>query len=153
MSKEVVLGQLADESSKRDAIHIAVAPVIAGEMLIPGDEIGFMNPNVTDIVGRANNPTDLRRKAVSGIRAIGIVDPFLRDRVKQGERFWMLLFPRTITGLRHAWTHPAFKDEALGVVNEPGRANDLMRPEPAAQSVEDFYECCPDPDEEEECCP
>lgn len=92
---EVKLGSLIDGSQQRDAIHIAVAPVIAGEDLRRGQGVTFESGS-TDVV----RPSDTK--------AIGVVDPFLPRNVKKGERFYMLLNPYSITGLRHEWTHPAF---------------------------------------------
>ena len=96
------LGKIITEKEKRDAIHLAVDPAIAGQDLCPGDHIGFL-PN-----GRVG-PSD---------KPVGIVDPFLTDVVKEGERFWLVVYPRQITSLRHVWTHPAFKDIDVEVSTE-----------------------------------
>lgn len=87
------LGQLATEADRRDAVHIAMAPVIASHNLLPGSRVKL------DSNGEA---------MWTSIDPIGIVDPFLQEPVKQGDRFWLMLFPGTITGLRHTWSHPAF---------------------------------------------
>ncbi len=96
MSEIVVpnVGQLAAEGSRRDAIHVAVAPVIAAERLRAGQ-------NVIMRSGKAE-------WAESREIAIGIVDPFLTVDVQEGQTFWLFMFPNTITSLRHVWTHPSF---------------------------------------------
>lgn len=88
------LGKLIAHEAKRDAIHIAVAPVTAAMTLEAGQHIGFVGNNT---VFAGNTDTN-----------IGIVDPFLKKPVRKGERFWMFLYPNTITSLRHQWTHPGF---------------------------------------------
>ena len=95
MSEQIKLGKLIEGSAARDAVHIAIAPVVAGELLNPGDHVGLEDG-----------------KAVKRMRPIGIVDPFIRVAVLAGERFFMLLYPQTVTGLRHEWNHPAFEVEA-----------------------------------------
>src|SRR5687768_16079234 len=91
-----VLGKIITSAVQRDAVHIAIAPVIANERLKPGQPIGFKTPgDPTIVTGR-------------GTRSIGIVDPFLMEEVVAGERFYIFLYPQTITSLRHDWTHPAF---------------------------------------------
>jgi hypothetical protein len=92
------LGTIIDEHQKRDAIHLAVIPVVAGsEYLTPGMSIRVDN----GVAYRCNNGAGQ-----------GIVDPFLPDLVKEGERFWCVIYPRTIKSLRHVWSHPSFPDEA-----------------------------------------
>ncbi len=92
------IGKILTEEMQRDAVHFAVAPVIAGEgMLMPGMHIGI---NADGTAG-------------SLCKLIGIVDPFLKGQVNRGERFWMFLYPQTITSLRHEWTHPAFGKENI----------------------------------------
>jgi hypothetical protein len=86
------IGKILDDTARRDAVHFALAPVIASEQLSPGQHIGFVRKNV---VGPCDEP-------------LGIVDPFLPIPVYTGDRFWMFLYPNTITSLRHEWSHDEF---------------------------------------------
>ncbi|MEZ0212502.1 MAG: hypothetical protein ACAH27_06060 [Xanthobacteraceae bacterium] len=92
------LGKIIDETAGRDAIHLAVEPVTAGARLYPGQEVGFIAPGI----------------AGPSAAGLGIVDPFLVAPVQQGQKFWLIVFPRTITSLRHVWAHPHFPDLAIG---------------------------------------
>jgi hypothetical protein len=87
------LGNLPDDDARRDAVHIAVAPVVAGSRLQPGRRVGLASD------GRAYSVQ---------VEQIGVVDPFLTEPVEAGQRFWLFLYPNTVTSLRHVWTHPAF---------------------------------------------
>jgi hypothetical protein len=101
---EPKLGQLIEDGElRRDAVHIAIAPVTAACRLEPGESVGFLHEDDAERVG---SPTK---------RYIGIVDPFLPEDVEPGQRFWLFLYPNTITGLRHVWTHPAFSAAATAV--------------------------------------
>jgi hypothetical protein len=92
------LGMIHTRLEKRDAIHLAVIPVEAGENLPVGAHLKYVN-------GKAF-------RAVRGaVGAIGIVDPFLAAEVKKGERFWLVIYPRMIASLRHVWSHPALPNE------------------------------------------
>lgn len=82
----------------RDAIHIAVIKAQAAHMLRPGDHVGQLLPGGEYGIGRYVIP-------------VGIVSPFLTRNVETGQWFWLMLYPRTITGLRHVWTHPAFAEK------------------------------------------
>lgn len=85
----------------RDAIHLAVEPIVAGESLIPGANIGISG-------GKAYNAGD-------GIKALGIADPFLQTTINPGEMFWLIVYPRQITSLRHVWEHPDFETQVTVV--------------------------------------
>lgn len=99
-ASDVKLGSLAPSSARRDAIHIAIAPVVAATDLSPGDHVGFLED---------------RRMGTSANKRIGIVDPFLTSGVKEGERFWLCLYQQTITGMRHHWFHPSFDDTDISL--------------------------------------
>lgn len=98
------LGELLDATAQRDAIHIAIAPVVASQHLEPGEHVGFM-PD-----GRVGMRAD---------KHIGIVDPFLPHGVDEGERFYLCLYQQTVTGMRHHWSHPDFSKEAQTAADLP----------------------------------
>jgi hypothetical protein len=98
------LGTIITEGH-RDAIHLAVEPCIAAEVLHSGQHIGIVD-------GKATTKTD---------KLLGIVDPFLKTFVPEGGKFWLIVYPRTITSLRHVWSHPDFAD----VEKEEVSTNDL----------------------------
>ncbi len=85
------IGNIIDEREKRDAIHLAVEPVLATVRVFPGQDVNAKGEPVEPF--------------------IGIVDPFLKQAVQPGQRFWLVIYPRMIHSLRHVWSHPSFKDE------------------------------------------
>jgi hypothetical protein len=89
------LGSIISENEKRDAIHLAVEPVIAAHFLQPGQDVGLRSD------GSATT---------EDVKLLGIVDPFLKEPVAEGERFWLVVYPRQITSLRHVWAHPDFPE-------------------------------------------
>lgn len=91
----IEFGKLITDKQERDAIHIAVAPVVAHCILNPGQHIGFIKD-------------DNRTVSYMAGKKIGIVDPFIPRVIAAGEEFWMFLYPNTITSLRHDWSHPEF---------------------------------------------
>jgi hypothetical protein len=106
MHVDLGLGKLIETPQQRDAIHVAVAPVVAVGKLYPGQDIGFVEAGDTEKVGTHST------------RMIGIVDPFLKSPVFDGQRFWMFVYPQTVTGMRHEWQHPAFEAEAAPTVDK-----------------------------------
>lgn len=93
---EPQLGKLIENGeTRRDAIHVAIAPAEASEDLQPGQHVG-LDGGPDHAWGKAD-------------KKIGIVDPYLTDTVKKGERFWLFLYPGTVIGMRHYWKHPSFE--------------------------------------------
>ena len=89
---DVVLGAAPVAQSERDAIHVAVIPMKASEMLRPGQRVGIVSEGIAGPLSAV----------------IGIVDPFLVDVVPKDSAFWLCLLPNTVTGMRHEWKHPSF---------------------------------------------
>jgi hypothetical protein len=118
-----LVGKLAPADAGRDAIHVAVAPVVAAEQLYPGQHVGL------NASGEADG-TSAR---------VGVVDPYYTDRIFKGERFFLFLYPGSISSLRHVWTHAAFADEGAA----PVAASDKAASE---QWLRDFVKTadCPD---------
>jgi hypothetical protein len=96
--EKVPVGQLAGPGATRDAIHVAVLPVVAAEAMDPGRKCGLYADG-----SAGKYPA----------RVLGVVDPFLDAAVKPGETFYLFLIPGTVTSLRHAWTHPHVPAEAV----------------------------------------
>lgn len=98
------LGKIIEGNQQRDAVHIAVAPVVAAHQLIAGRHVAL------DERGQASEHT--------GADPIGVIDPFLTRGVEKGQKCWLFLYPNTITSLRHEWIHPAFSPEEKAVVDK-----------------------------------
>lgn len=92
---DVKLGKLIDNNAVRDAVHFALAPVVAACQLWAGVHIGLDNEG----------------KACIDAKKIGIVDPFFQGFIEPGERFYMILYPNTVKGMRHEWRHPSFPED------------------------------------------
>lgn len=114
-----LLGKIIEQPQQRDAIHIAVAPVIATEKLYPGQEVVWFDAHSNDGV----------RACKAGEKPLGLVDPYLKIPVYPNQTFWMFLMPGTVTVVRHEWTHPAFSDKVISAVGSEeyirNLANDL----------------------------
>lgn len=100
------LGTFLDAKAKRDAVHIALLPVVSSEEWLSA---GYP---IRIVYGTENEV-----KSVPSRISQGVVDPFLTHIIKKGDRFWMFLNPGTIQGLRHEWHQPEI-DNRIVPVNE-----------------------------------
>ena len=91
MECDINLGGTPSKFARRDAIHIPVIPMVAGESLGRGVEVVV------------KDGVCIRADSV----AVGIVDSYRKKGVKKGESFWLMLYPKTILSLRHEWVHPS----------------------------------------------
>ncbi len=88
------LGKLTTDTG-RDAEHVAIIGVVAGELLKPGQHI-----SITPAM-----------RAVSNGHKIAIVDPFLTEDIQAGQSCYAVMYPGTVSNLHHAWTHDLVKNE------------------------------------------
>lgn len=95
------LGMIHFKPEKRDAIHLAVEPVIAASAgMYPGQRIGIIDGHAFI----AGTEWDNSKR----VPYHGIVDPFLPKGPVPGESFWFIMAPRMVQSLRHVWEHPDF---------------------------------------------
>ena len=125
---DIQLGQKITTDQERDAIHIAVIPLVAAGEFLPGQPFRLAYTDNTKAVPVTTaDSTD----------CIGIIDPFLDENeyIGEGDRVWGVLFPNTVTGMRHHWEHPAFSEteSVIETVNndeeEEEESNQLTRQE------------------------
>lgn len=105
------IGHLLPHDRARDAVHIAMIPVEAGESLQAGARVVIVNKRA------------VRQRVEHRHDWIGVVDPYLGQPVLEGQRFWCFLRPGTVTALHHNWHHDAFplpvaSDEATRLLSE-----------------------------------
>lgn len=98
-----MLGKKLVGGEVRDAVHIAIVPVIVDVLVRPGESAG-----VKFIDGEYH--VDMNSFPI-----VGIIDPFLDKPVKAGERCYLCLHPNSVTDMTHCWSHPQFKDEIPNV--------------------------------------
>lgn len=112
MSKNV-LGELCvDGSSGRDAVHVAILMVTAGEYLSPGDRVTVNQQGVA---------------TESWVSSIGVVDPFLKNNVECGDKFYVLMNPNQVTNLRHAWDCPGLPNDKVYVTEFVEQEKEVVR--------------------------
>ena len=97
------LGKLIHGEAQRDAVHVAILPVTAAERLAPGSEVRFVKGYID------------RVEAVTDGDQMAIVDPFLQQAVEPEQRCYICLYPNTVIGMRHHWSHPGIPDERSSV--------------------------------------
>src|SRR5262245_24990334 len=117
-AEPVPLGKPPAADAGRDAVHVAIFPATSNTEILPGEHVCLIK-----------DTTDMVVPCGPG-RSIGIVDPFLTDPVMRGERFYVLLKPNTVTGLRHEWTHPAFAAERPKPASVPKDVHPRSGPKP-----------------------
>ena len=102
------LGNIIGDNEHRDAIHLAVEPVEAGQFMYPGQHVKIAE-------GKAY-------LAEPG-KGLGIVDPFILGPVAVGQKFWLVVYPRKITSLRHVWTHPDLPEPGANPVENKRKSS------------------------------
>lgn len=130
--KDIDLTLKPSIESRKDAIHVAIIPLIAGENLSPGTYVSLNRETKQGVKSRAPD------KNFSG--PLGVVNPFYQGQIKKGEVFYLLLTPGTVMSIRHDWTHPEFKEmDEENQENVEGK-NNLSRLSLKQQIAREFLE-------------
>jgi hypothetical protein len=92
------IGTFLQGGEERDAIHIAIFPAIVDEDCLRAGQ------PVRLVYGKTNH---VAAEDYFCDKAIGIIDPFLPQAARLGDRVWAFLKPNSVTGMRHHWALPA----------------------------------------------
>jgi len=98
----------------RDAVHVAIVPLICGDNYLYAGMSVKLAYGTTDTAIKCDDVYNDGK-----IESIGVVSPFLKDReiIRKGDRFWCMLNPGTVTGMKHHWEHPLF-DSPTNLVSD-----------------------------------
>lgn len=94
INKQNLLGKTPDEIGTKDAIHVAIVSVRAGEYIARGQRFKLNEFN----------------EAVADHDGFAVVDPFRKSDVTRGDVFWGLLDQREVPNVRHEWDHPEINE-------------------------------------------
>lgn len=95
----VQLGQKITSAAERDAVHVALIPLVIGkEDYLHQGSLFRIKYGTHNVALRGHTRED----------SLGVIDPFLDEYLSEGDRCWGVLFPNMVTGMRHHWFHPAF---------------------------------------------
>lgn len=85
------LGTRLPAPLKKDAVHLAVFSATVA------------------MAHRSGAPVGIREGKISPMFTphVGISDPFINAKLEPGDIVQVILFPRTISEVRHVWDHPA----------------------------------------------
>lgn len=87
----------ADKEYTRDAIHVPIIPVTCDAYVSAGFSVRVEGS----------------KAILDSHSTMGVVDPFLRDVVVPGEKFYVFLKPESTLNLWHDWTHAAIDKKPL----------------------------------------
>lgn len=82
---------------KRDAIHIAIVPVILDD--------GYFSPGIKVKLAPQGGGV-VRPVTCYDEKGIGILDPYHEGRFKKGDVVWCFMHPNSTRGIRHDWSNP-----------------------------------------------
>lgn len=129
------IGNVITTHQEKDAIHIAIVPVVIGENMFPGTPI---------VLAEDFKETGRVIRAVDKL-PIGVIDPFYYDEFREAQRAWLFLNPGSIISLRHEWTHPLLVDDETRNKSEKWlrdfcESHDCPRYETVMRAVQDDFD-------------
>ena len=89
INKTITFGRHPEQAGVKDAVHVAIVSVRAGQYLEPGTRVSLNE----------------HREAVGDSKGFGLVDPFLKKSVQTGDTCWVMMDAKETGTVRHIWDH------------------------------------------------